>query len=49
VRSPKLRRAIISLAKGLSDQADVEEAEAAAAEPARAPRREARTRWRRRA
>ncbi len=47
VKSPRLRRAIISLAKGLSDNPDeslIEEGSAAAARPAR----EARTRWRRR-
>ena len=45
VKSPRLRRAIISLAKGLSDQPEDVEDEA---DDANRPRREARTRWRRR-
>ena len=46
VKSPRLRRAIISLAKGLSDQPEEMEPNADD-QPVRA-RREARTRWRRR-
>ena len=46
VKSPRLRRAIISLAKGLSDQPEEIEDESGD-QPVRA-RREARTRWRRR-
>ena len=46
VKSPRLRRAIISLAKGLSDQPEEIE-DASGDQPVRA-RREARTRWRRR-
>ena len=46
VKSPRLRRAIISLAKGLSDQPEEIEPNSDD-QPVRA-RREARTRWRRR-
>ena len=46
VKSPRLRRAIISLAKGLSDQPEEMEPNSDD-QPVRA-RREARTRWRRR-
>lgn len=49
VKSPRLRRAIISLAKGLSDQPeDAVEDEAGGEDQPPRVRREARTRWRRR-
>jgi transcriptional regulator with XRE-family HTH domain len=48
VKSPRLRRAIISLAKGLSDQPEEAAEDEEDATGAARPRREARTRWRRR-
>lgn len=50
VKSPRLRRAIISLAKGLSDQPEDAAEEDEPGEEGQPPRvrREARTRWRRR-
>ncbi len=50
VKSPRLRRAIISLAKGLSDQPEDVAEEEEPGEDGQPPRirREARTRWRRR-
>ena len=48
VKSPRLRRAIISLAKGLSDQPEEAAEDEEDATGTARPRREARTRWRRR-
>jgi transcriptional regulator with XRE-family HTH domain len=47
VKSPRLRRAIIALAKGLSDQPEESGEDETTGQNVR-PRREARTRWRRR-